>query len=108
MKDCCISKLTITKTGHQATQFKKIVDDRPILCVDKNYRYIDDIVCTRIDLREAAFLLAYPDPALWLDNYNVEIKPADPTVVPETNFSEYPIIILLVQKTHVFNANLQK
>ena len=28
---------------------------------------IDDIICTGIKLLEAAFLLAYPDPRLWLD-----------------------------------------
>ena len=37
MKDSPISKLIITKTGHRSTQYKKIVDTLPVLCVDKNY-----------------------------------------------------------------------
>ena len=45
MKDGCISKLTITETGHRATQYKKIIDALPVLCADKNYRYIDNIIC---------------------------------------------------------------
>ena len=46
MKDGCISKLTITKTGHRATQYKKIIDILPILSADKNFRYIHDILHT--------------------------------------------------------------
>ena len=61
MKDGLISKLTITETGHQTTQYKKIVDTLPILCADKNYRGINDILCNRIDLVEADFIPAYPD-----------------------------------------------
>ena len=35
MKDSSLSKLTITETGnHRPTQFKKITDTLPILCVD--------------------------------------------------------------------------
>ena len=56
MKDGCISKLTITKTGHQATQYKKIIDTLPVLCVDKNFRYTNDILCTWTNLQEATFL----------------------------------------------------
>ena len=36
-KDGPISKLFITKTGHRPTQYKKIIDTLPVLCVDKNY-----------------------------------------------------------------------
>ena len=35
MKDGPISKLTITKTGHRPTQFKKIIDALPVLCANK-------------------------------------------------------------------------
>ena len=38
MKDSPISKLTITKTGHRPSQFKKISDALPALCADKNYQ----------------------------------------------------------------------
>ena len=30
-KDCCVSKLIITKTGHQATQYKNIFDTLSVL-----------------------------------------------------------------------------
>ena len=65
IKDGCISKLTITKTGHRATQYKKIIDTLPVLCADKNFKCIDDVLCTWNDLPEATFLPPYPDPARW-------------------------------------------
>mmetsp|Transcript_19527 Transcript_19527/g.20940 ORF Transcript_19527/g.20940 Transcript_19527/m.20940 type:complete len:93 (+) Transcript_19527:133-411(+) len=36
LKDRCLSNLKITKSGHRATQFKKILDTFPGLCEDKN------------------------------------------------------------------------
>ena len=36
LNDDCLSKLTITKSGHQATQFKKIIDTLPLFCTYKN------------------------------------------------------------------------
>ena len=62
MKGGYLSKFTITKSGHQATQFKNIINTLHVLCADKNYRYIDDILCTWTKLREAAFLLVYSEP----------------------------------------------
>ena len=96
MKEGCLSKLTITKTGYQATQFKKVKDVLPVLCVDKNYRYIGDIVCTWTKLPEAAFLPPYPDQALWSDTYNIEITTVNPTATPDTTTSERPVMISLV------------
>ena len=52
MKDNPISKLIITKTGHQPSQYKKIIDTLPILCADKNYQGIDDVIWTRNNLVE--------------------------------------------------------
>ena len=49
MKDGCISKLIITDTRHQATQYRRIIDTLPVLCADKNHRGIDDMLCNRID-----------------------------------------------------------
>ena len=46
MKEGYISKITITETRHQATRYKKIIDTLPVLCADKNYRYIDNVLCT--------------------------------------------------------------
>mmetsp|Transcript_51994 Transcript_51994/g.58075 ORF Transcript_51994/g.58075 Transcript_51994/m.58075 type:complete len:100 (-) Transcript_51994:52-351(-) len=36
------------KNGHRATQYKKIVDTLPVLCADKNYQGIDDVLCNGI------------------------------------------------------------
>ena len=46
MKYCSISKLTITKTGHRPTQFRKITDTLPVLCVDKNFRGLNEVLRT--------------------------------------------------------------
>ena len=52
-KDGCLSKLTINKSRHGATQFKKIVDAFASLCEDKNYKYIDEIISMNTKLTEA-------------------------------------------------------
>ena len=52
MKDSPITKLLITETGHSPTQYKKIVDTLPVLCADKNYQGIDDVIWTGNDLVE--------------------------------------------------------
>ena len=78
MKDGCLSNFTITDTKHGATQYKKIIDTLPVLCVDKNFRYIDDVLCIWTDLPEATFLTPYLDQAQWSNTYNVEIKTVDP------------------------------
>ena len=44
MKDGPISKLTITKTGHRPTQFKKITDTLPVSCKDKNLHCLDEVI----------------------------------------------------------------
>ena len=55
------SKLTITNTGHRATQYKKVIDTLPVLCIDKNYQGINDVIWYRIDLVEADFIPIYSD-----------------------------------------------
>ena len=49
MKDGSISKLLINETGHKSTQYKKITDTLPVLCADKNYQGINDVIWKRID-----------------------------------------------------------
>ena len=44
MKDDPLSKLTITKGGQRATQYKKILDALPVFCVDKGYKFIKDVI----------------------------------------------------------------
>ena len=108
MKDGCISKLTIAETGHQATRYKKIVDTLPVLCGDKNYRCIDDILCTWIDLDKADFTPPYPDANRWSNTYNVEIKTVNPLGTPDPGTNERPPIIVVSTQTQIFDANLQK
>ena len=52
MKDGPISKLLITKTGHRSTQYKKIVNTLPVLCVDKNFQGLDEVIQIGHDLVE--------------------------------------------------------
>ena len=61
MKDGYIYKMTITESGHQANQYKKIIDTLPVLCVDQYYRCIDDVLCNWIDLDKADFTPPYPN-----------------------------------------------
>ena len=44
IKGRCLHKLTITEGLHQATQLKKIHDTLPILCVENNYKYLEDVI----------------------------------------------------------------
>ena len=62
-----ISKLTITETKHWATQYKKIVDTLPVpvLCTDKNYQGINDVLCNGINLIKADFTPTCPDTNRW-------------------------------------------
>ena len=107
MKDSCISRLTITETGYQAIQYKNIIDTLPVLSVDKNYRCINDVLCTGANLVKDDFTPPYQDSDLWSNTCDVESKTIDRLVVPLGNNKRLSII-KLEQKSHVFNANLQK
>ena len=61
MKDGLISKLTITKTGHRTSQFKKIHDALLVFCADKNYGGLNEVLHTRRDKVKDDFAPAYPD-----------------------------------------------
>ena len=61
MKDGPISKLLITETGYRPAQYKKIVDTLAILCADKNYQGLDDVIQNRIDRVEMDLIPAYLD-----------------------------------------------
>ena len=71
MNDGPLSKLTITKGGQRATQYKKIIDALPIFCTDKGYKFIGDIIWTNTKVLQAAFLPTYQDLALWSSTYHV-------------------------------------
>ena len=61
MKDSPIFKLLITKTGHRPTQFKNITDTLPILCANKNFRGLNEVLPTGHDLAETDSMLIYPN-----------------------------------------------
>ena len=107
MKDGPISKLTITKTRHQTTQYKKIIDTLPVLCADKNYQGLDDVIRNGITLVEVNFTPPYPDTDLWSTTHCVEIRTVNQSNLTVDNDSRPPTITM-TQQTHVFNANLQK
>ena len=44
MKYGPISKLLIIKTGHTLTQYKKIIDTLPVLCTDKNFQSLNEVI----------------------------------------------------------------
>ena len=106
MKDGYLSKLTTTESTNQAIQYKQIYDALPVFCTDKGYWYIDNIIHTNIELPEAAFLLPYPLATLWSNTYHVQIKSVNSTVAAVQGVC--PLITQIVEKTHVFNSNLQK
>ena len=91
MKDGPISKLISTKTGHKPTQYKKIVDTLPVLCVDKNYKGFDEVLQTGNDLVEANFMPLYPDAIKWSTTHQVQVSSVNSLDVPAANGSYPPI-----------------
>ena len=107
MKDSLISKLLITKTGHRPVQYKKVMDTLPVLCADKNYQGLDDIIQNGIDLVEVDFTLPYPEANRWTTTHHVEVRTVNLWDLQFADGSRPPIITL-ARETHVFDANLQK
>ena len=108
MKDGPLSKLTITKGGQQATQYKKIIDALPVFCADKGYKLINDVIQTGTERLRTAFLPTYPDTGRWSNTYHVEVRTVDPAAQPDANTGLCPLVTKVHEKTHVFNPNLQK
>ena len=107
MKDGPISKLIITKIGHRPTQFKKISDALPVLCADKNYQGLDEVLCTGRDRVETDFMPAYPNATRWSTTHHVKISTVNPTADGAPD-GLWPIRFTTMQQTHVTDANLQK
>ena len=107
MIDGTIYNLIITKTGHRATQYKKIVDTLPVLFTDKNYQGLDEVVWTRNDLVDANFMPLYLDAIQWPTTHHVQVSTFNLLDVPAANSSRLPRFETLEQ-THVFDTNLVK
>ena len=108
MKDGPISKLTITKTGHRPSQFKKIFHALPVFCADKNYQGLDEVLRTGRDKVEDDFIPAYPDATRWSTTHHVQIASVNPKAnrVPVTH--KRPVTYQPMEQTIVTNVNLQK
>ena len=108
MKDGYLSKLTITKSGHRATQFKKIIGALPIFCADKNYRYIDDIICTNTKLTKANFVPSYLVITQWLSMYHVNLGSVNPIVGLNIPSGARPTCTEMIEKSPIFYPNFQE
>ena len=108
MKDGPFSKLTITKGGQQATQYKKILDALPVFFANKGYKFIDDIVQTNIKQVRPAFMPAYPLASQWSNTYHVQVETVDPLAIPDPTTLLRAPIVTMQKRTNVFNPHLQK
>ena len=108
MKDGPLSKLTITKGGQQATQYKKILDALPVFCADKGYKYIDDIMRTNVEKTLAKFTPTYPAASQWSSTYHVEVVTVDPNATPDSTTKKCPTVVKVQERTNVHNPDLQK
>ena len=108
MKDGPLSKLTITKGGQRATQYKKIIDALPVFYANKGYTFINDIIRTGTERLQASFLPTYPVTGRWLNTYHVEVVTVDANALPDATTGRRPEVVKLQEKTHISNPNLQK
>ena len=84
-----------------------VIDNLPVLCADKNYQGIDDVIWNGIDLVEMDFTPTYPDIRQWSNIHYVEISTVNPKNAPTADDSRTPTITM-EQRTHGFDTNLQK
>ena len=108
MKDVPLSKLTITKGGQRATQYKKIVDALPVFCADKGYKFINNVIRTNTKQVRSAFMPTYPLASRWSNTYHVQVETVDPTAIPDAITLLCAPIITVQKRTNVFNPNLQQ
>ena len=107
MKDSPISKLTITKAGHRPTQFKKITDTLPVLCADKNFQGLDEVLWTKHDLVEMDFMPPYLDANQWSTTHHVQVSTVNPNDAADRVTGKRPVHFQMMEQTHIFDANLQ-
>ena len=106
-KDGLISKLIITETGHRPSQFKKIIDALPVLCTDKNYQGLNEVLHSRRDRFETEFMPAYLDATQWSITHHMQISTVNSTADAAPDGLQ-PLRYTIMQQTHVTDANLQK
>ena len=94
------------ETGDRPNQFKMITDTLPVLCADKNFQGLDEVLWTSIDLVETNFMTIYPNTTQWSNTHYVKIQTVAPTTTIDSATGERLLITIVVQKKHVFDANL--
>ena len=70
--------------------------------------FIDNIISTNTKLIEAYFLLVYPVRSQWLFTHHVNLGSFDPIIRLTIPSSASPICTEMVQKSLIFNSNLQE
>ena len=106
MKEGHLFKLTITKGGQQTTQYKKIIDALPILCADKGFRFVGEIIRTETELVEATFIPTYPDATQWSTDHEVYVEVVNKQGTPVSGV--FPNMSILTKKSIVTDSNKQK
>ena len=107
MKDGPISKLSITKTGHRPTQFKKITDTLPVLCIDKNFQGLDEVLRTNTNLDEGDFMPFYLDANQGSTTYHVKLVLSIRWMDVPLADGLPPAYFEMMEQIHVFDANFQ-
>ena len=108
IKDGPISKLIITKTGHRPSQFKKISDALSVLCADKNFGGLDEVLWNGRDLVKTDFMPPYLNATQWFTAHHVHVSIVNPTNQADRVTGERPVRFQMMEQTHAFGANLQK
>ena len=106
MKDSLISKLLITKTGHRPIQLKHITDTLPLLCADKNFQGLNEVIWTERDLVEADFMLIYMNTAQWSTIHHVQITTVNPNNAVDRVTGKRLVCFQMMEQTHAFDTNL--
>ena len=104
MKDGCLQKLIIIECSHQATQFKKIHHALSVICVDKGFKFVDNVIHKNKELIKTNHLPTYPNESLWSTIVNIEIDMVDPTATLDVQTGDRPIIKAVLKK--VFDVNM--
>ena len=108
MKGGPISKLLMIKTGHRPIQFKKITDTLPVLCADKNFQSLNEVLWTGINLVETNFMPTYPNANQWYTTHHVQVSIVAPTNQADRVTGKLPVCYQMMEQTHIFDANLMK
>ena len=110
MKDGSICKLTITKTGHRASQFKKIGDALPVFCADKNNSGLDEVLRTGYDKVKDDLMPAYPDANRWSSTHHIQIAIVNPNITEGVNAvtEERPVTHKTMEQTIITDKKICK